>query len=54
MSLKFHFLQSHLSLFPDNLGTVGDEPRKWCYKDIANLEQQHQGLWDPAMMGDYC
>jgi hypothetical protein len=54
MSLKIHFLHSHLSLFPDNLGTVSDEPGKQCYKDTANWEQQHQGLWDPAMMEDYC
>lgn len=54
MSLKIHFLYSHLSFFPVNLGTVSDEPGTECYKNKVNLEQQHQGLWDPAMMGDYC
>jgi hypothetical protein len=28
MSLKVHFLDSHLDLFPENLGTVSDKHRE--------------------------
>lgn len=53
MSLKIHFLHSHLDFFPENLGAVSDEQGERFHQDIATMEQRYQGRWDPAMMGDY-
>ena len=54
MSLKIHFLHTHLDFFPENLGAVSDEQGQLFHQDITTMEQQYQGRWDPAMMGDYC
>ncbi|KAJ4438245.1 hypothetical protein ANN_14184 [Periplaneta americana] len=40
--------------FPENLGTVSDEQGERFHQDIAKMEQRYQGIWDPAMMGNYC
>ena len=37
MSLKIHFLDSHLDFFPDNLGAVSDEYGKRFHQAIAAL-----------------
>ena len=34
MSLKIHFLDSHLDFFPDNLGAVSDEHGERFHQDI--------------------
>jgi hypothetical protein len=53
MSLKMHFLHSHLDFFPDNLGAVSDEHGEHFHQIISSMEQRYQGRWDPAMLGDY-
>lgn len=54
MSIKMHYLHSHLKFFPDNLGSVSDEMGERFHQDIADWERRYQGRWDPCMMGDYC
>ena len=54
MSLKIHFLHSHLNFFPPNLGTVSDEHGERFHQDITNMESNYQGKWNPGMMGDFC
>ena len=54
MSLKIHFLHSHLGEFPGNLGEVSDEQGERFHQDIAEMERRYQGRWDPSMLGDYC
>jgi hypothetical protein len=53
MSLKIHFLQSHLDLFPGNLGAVSDEHGERFHQDIASIEKRYQGKWSPSMLADY-
>ena len=53
MSLKIHFLDSHLTFFPDNLGMVSDEQGERFHKDIQLMERRYQGFWNASMMGDY-
>jgi hypothetical protein len=36
MSLKVHFLDSHLDFFPENLGTVSDEHRERFHQDFQH------------------
>ncbi|UYV65024.1 hypothetical protein LAZ67_3002855 [Cordylochernes scorpioides] len=54
MSLKIHFLHSHLDFFPDNLGAVSDEHGERFHQDISSMEKRYQGKWSPTMLADYC
>lgn len=54
MSLKLHFLHSHLSFFHDNLGDVSDEHGERFHQDIAQMESRYKGKWSPAMLADFC
>ncbi|XP_036332303.1 uncharacterized protein LOC118743646 [Rhagoletis pomonella] len=54
MSLKMHFLHSHLDFFPENLGDTSDEQGERLHQDLANIERRYQGFWDEGMMSDYC
>ncbi|UYV67101.1 hypothetical protein LAZ67_4003896 [Cordylochernes scorpioides] len=54
MSLKIHFLHSHLDFFPDNLGAVSDEHGERFHQAISSMEKRYQGKWSPAMLADDC
>lgn len=54
MSIKMHFLNSHLEQFPANLGDVSDEQGERFHQDIKVMEDRYQGRWDVHMMADYC
>ncbi len=54
MSLKIHFLHSHLDFFPKNLGAVGNEQGERFHQDIQAMENRYQGFWNESMMADYC
>lgn len=54
MSLKIHFLHSHFSFFPSNLGAVSDEQGERFHQDVKRFEERFQGRWGSAMLGDYC
>ena len=54
MSLKIHFLHSHLNFFPPNLGSVSDEREERFHQDITKMGSNYQGKWNPDMMGDFC
>jgi len=54
MSLKIHFLHSHLDLFPGNCGAVSDEHGERFHQDISSMEKRYQGKWNCAMLADYC
>ncbi len=54
MSIKMHFLFSHLDRFPENLGDVSHEQGERFHQDIKEMETRYQGCWDAVMMADYC
>ena len=54
MSLKIHFLHSHLDFFPSNLGAVSDEQGERFHQDILQMEQRYKGRWEESMMSDFC
>ena len=54
MSLKIHFLDSHLDFFPDNLGAVSDEHGKRFHQDIYALEKRYHRQSNARMLSDYC
>jgi hypothetical protein len=53
MSLKIHFLYSHLDFFPENCGAVSDEHGEHFHKDISSMEKRYQVKWNCAMLADY-
>ena len=54
MSIKLHYLHSHLDKFPDNLEDVSEEQGERFHQDIKVMENRYQGPWDSLMMSDYC
>jgi len=40
MSLKIHFLQSHLDFFPENCGAASDEHGERFHQDISSMEKR--------------
>ena len=54
MSIKVHFLHSHLNLFPKNLGALSDEQGERFHQDISEMEERYQGRWDAVMLAGYC
>lgn len=54
MSIKLHFLHSHLANFPENLGALSDEQGERFHQDLKVMEARYQGRWDVSMMADYC
>jgi len=54
MSIKLHFLSSHLDHFSENLGDLSDEQGERFHQDISEMEVRYQGRLDAAMPADYC
>lgn len=54
MSLKLHFLHSHLDFFPEDCGAVSDEHGERFHQDIAAMEKRYEGKWSPTLLADYC
>ncbi|GBM10986.1 hypothetical protein AVEN_1322-1 [Araneus ventricosus] len=54
MSLKVHFLDSHLNYFPENLGEVSEEQGERFHQDIKEMKRRYQGKWNLSMIADYC
>ena len=54
MSIKMHYLFSHIDRSPENLGAMSDEQEERFYQDKIEMETRYQRRWDAAMMGDYC
>ena len=54
MSVKMHFLRSHLEYFPENCGDFSEEQGERFHKDINDMEKRYQGRWDVNYLADYC
>ena len=54
MSLKIHFLHSHLDFYPSNIGDVSDEHGERFQQEIREMENCYQGKVNEHMMADYC
>jgi hypothetical protein len=54
MSLKIHFLNSHLDFFPLNLGIVSDEHGERFHLDISTPEKRYAGKSSQNMLSDCC
>ena len=54
MSIKMHYLFSHIDQYPENLGAISDKQGERFHQNIKEIETRYQGRWDTAMMADYC
>lgn len=54
LTLKAHFLKSHLDFFPEQMGAVSDEHGERFHQDIADIEDRYNGRYNPNMLGEYC
>ena len=54
MSIKMHFLNSHLEYFPENCGDYSEEQGERFHQDICEMERRYQGRWSISMMADFC
>ena len=54
MSIKVHFLHSHLDRFPKNLGALSDEQGERFHQDVKEMDERYQGRWDAVMLANYC
>ena len=45
VSVKIHFLESHLNFSPENLAEVSDEHGERFHQDIMAVEKRYQGKW---------
>ena len=54
LSLKLHFLNSHLSYFPENLGSVSEKRGEIFHQDIKEMERRYHGRWNVYIIVDYC
>ncbi|GBM74771.1 hypothetical protein AVEN_249389-1 [Araneus ventricosus] len=54
MSLKVHFLHSHIDCFPENLGAYNEEQGERFHEDTRDIERRYQRKWDVSMLADYC
>ncbi|KZC06744.1 hypothetical protein WN55_07295 [Dufourea novaeangliae] len=52
MSIKIHFLYSHLDFFLPNLGLVSNEHVERFHQQMKSIER-YQGFWVESTMGDY-
>jgi hypothetical protein len=52
MSLKLHFMQSHLDFFPGNMGVLSDKHGERFHQDISRMEKRYSGKWNPDMLAD--
>lgn len=52
MSVKLHYLHSHLDKFPDNLGDYSEKQGDRSHQDIKIMEKRYQGRWDRHMMAE--
>lgn len=54
MSVKVHFLHSHINYFPENLGQMSEEQGERFHQDMKTMELRYQGRWNESMLADYC
>ena len=54
MSVKKHYLFSHMDRFHENLGPMSDEQGERFYQDMKEMETRYQSHWDAVIMADYC
>lgn len=53
MSLKIHFLDSHLDFFAENCGAISDEHGERFHQEIMYIEERFNGKSEVALLAEY-
>ena len=53
MSVKMHFLRSHLDYFPENCKDFREELIKRFHQELRDMEEHYQDRWDIRFLADY-
>ena len=54
MSLKTHFLYSHLDFFSPDMGKISNEHGERFHQELKVIENRYQGRITKKMLADYC
>ena len=54
ISVKVHFLWSHLDYFSKNYGDLSEEHGERFLQDICIMEECYQSRWDVNFLADFC
>jgi hypothetical protein len=54
MSVKVHYLHSHLDRFLKNLGDLREEQGEKFHQNIKTIEARYHGTLNTHMMAEYC
>jgi len=54
MTLKIHFLETHLDILPEYLDEVSDEHGEIFHQYIIIMEKRYQDKWHSSVLADYC
>ena len=54
MSIKIHFLHSHLGFCSENLGQLSDELGERFHQKISAIEKRSEGNSQVRMLANYC
>lgn len=54
MSLKIHFLNSHMDFFARQLATESDEHGERFHQEIMQMEERYRGKFLDRMLADFC
>lgn len=54
MSIKIHYIHSHLDFFPSNLGQFSDEHGERFHQEMMKIEKRYEGKDKIHMLADYC
>ena len=54
MSIKIHFLLSHLGFFAENLGQLNDKQGERFHQEISAIEKHFEGRSQVKMQANYC
>ena len=54
ISIKIHYLFSHIDRFPENLGSMIDVQGERFHQYLKEMETRYQSRWDVVIVADYC
>ncbi|GBP38810.1 hypothetical protein EVAR_33561_1 [Eumeta japonica] len=52
ISIKLHYLHSHLDYIPENLGDLSEEEGDRFHQDIRTMEERYLGYWNRSRYDD--
>ena len=53
MSVKLHFLRSHLNYFPKNYEDLSEEQSERFHQESCTIDEHYKGRWDVNFLAAY-